>query len=146
MEFQSATKPAEKGALVLTEDGFFQMNPSDEFLQELTRLEDQSVHSAKTRGNLLGGLLVGAGLVILALAWLASRMAGEMRETLTLPRPAEEVEVATDGAGAVQVTLPGIGPQRVQMTWVAGETNSDEAAHFIAVHRQLKANAERNGG
>jgi len=144
MEFQSASKPAQKGALVLTEDGFFQVDPSAEFLDELTRLEDQAVHGARTRGNLLGGLLVGAGLIVLALAWVASRMGGEMRETLTLPRPAEEVEIATDSSGAVQVTLPGVGPQRVQLTWEAGEINSEEAARFVAMHRQYKENIERN--
>jgi hypothetical protein len=144
MQFQSARKPSESGALVLTEDGFLQVEPSEEFVAELIRLEDEAVRVTRSRGNLLGGLLVGVGLVVLALTWLATRFGGEMRETLTLPTPAEDVDVAADDHGSVRVSLPGFGPQRVQLTWAPGETNADEAARFIAVHRRMRENAERN--
>jgi len=144
MEFQSASRSSEKGALVLTEDGFFQIEPSEEFVGRLIELESDALHGARTRGNLLGGILVGVGLTVLAAAWLASRFGGEMRETLTQPRPAEDVEVATNEHGGVQVTLPGIGPQRVQLTWEAGETNAAEAARFVNIHRQFVDNANTN--
>lgn len=146
MQFQSARNPSEKGALVLTDDGFFSVEPSEEFVDEMIRLEEKAVGGASKRGYLVGGLLMAAGVAVAALTWMAARLAGEMRETLTRPRPAEEVTLATDGQGSVQVIIPGAGVQKVQMTWEPGETNMEEAARFLAIHQELTEEVTRNRG
>ena len=136
MEFKSGARPAERGALVITDDGFLQVQPSAEFIDELARLESEALETSRKIGGVVSWLLIGSGLLVAAIAWMAGRIGGELRETLTKPHPLEDVAMAKDEYGGVHVEVPGSGPQKISIHWEAGETDAEESAKFISTYRK----------
>ncbi|MDR3710211.1 MAG: hypothetical protein P4L33_18095 [Capsulimonadaceae bacterium] len=138
MRFQSSRNPAEKGAVVITDDGFLHIEPSDEFIAEIARLELQAVERSRMAG-LLGSLLLFAiGGLVAFLAWARGRVGGEMRTNLTRPRPIGNLKVCAGESGRVKVTIPGDAANSVSLEWERGEVDEDEKARLIAVYKRFR--------
>lgn len=138
MRFESAKKPGEKGEIVLTSDKMLRVEPSEEFSNELARLEEAAVHRSRGIGLGVGAALIAAGALFAFAAWAAGRIAGRLRETIAEPKPVEQVRMFGDPDGGVHVLLPGTGPQKITLYWAPGETDANEFASFMAEYRRLK--------
>jgi len=146
MRFESARQPAQKGEIVLRSDGTLQVEPSDEFAEELARLEDVAVQKSRTLGVGVGAALIALGALVAAAGWAAGRIAGRLRETIGAPRSVDKVKMFVDPEGGVHLLLRGRGPQQVSLTWAPGETDAGEAAAFINAYRELKEKTRAETG
>ncbi|HEY3330465.1 MAG TPA: hypothetical protein VGK19_10620 [Capsulimonadaceae bacterium] len=138
MRFQSGRNPKENGALVITNDGFLQIEPSDEFVEELANLEEKAVARSRQLGIVASVVFFGIGAVLAAVAWMAGRIGGEMRHNLMRPRPIDEVEIDTNDIGSIRFEMPGSGPQKLTLEWEKGEIDECEAAKFVAVYNRFR--------
>ena len=137
MRFQSGVRPEEKGALVITEDGFLQVESSEEFVDRLAALENQAVAKARKTGLITTGVLFGLGVIVATVAWLMGRIGGQIRQTITLARPIDEIVVEKNDLGGIRVTLPGAGPQKISLEWEKGEIDECETTHFLDTYTRF---------
>lgn len=138
MRFVSAKRPEEKGELVLTSEKTLRIEPSDEMIDELAHLEEQSVYRSRALGLGVGGALIAVGALFALAGWVAGRIGGRLRETISEPKPVEKVRMFADPEGGVHLLVPGNGPQTVTLYWAPGETDANEVAAFMASYRKLK--------
>ena len=139
MRFVSLTKPKERGMLVLHDDGTFQVVPSEELREEMSRLEEEALHRAKLFGTGLGLTLIGIGTLAVGAGWLAGRVFGKLGYTLGKPRPVDAVTLTRTPSGGVHLTLRGANRlQVVQMAWNTDEVLSAEVDNFVAKFDQMR--------
>jgi hypothetical protein len=138
MRFESGKNPAEKGAIVLTDDHMLRIEPSDELTDHLARLEEEAVEKSRSVGLAVGGAFIVVGALFALVGWLAGRIAGRLRETIGAPRSIDKVKMFADPEGGVHLLLPGTGPQKIAMNWAPGETDANEAVAFILAYSKLK--------
>lgn len=133
LRFKSIQKPKEHGALILTEDGQFRVEPSREFRDEMARLEEDALRRAHLYGTRTGVVLLALGALALGIGWFVGRVFGKLGSSLSLPRPLDEVKITRDGGGGVHVTLRGIENklQVIQMGWNGDEVRQAEADQFM---------------
>ena len=133
MRFVSLAKPKERGMLVLHDDGTFQIVPSEDLRDEISRLEEVALHRAKLFGTGLGLALIGIGTLAVGAGWLAGRIFGKLGYTLGKPRPLDKVALTRTESGGVKLTLRGANRlQVVQMAWNTDEVLQAEADVFMA--------------
>ena len=139
MRFVSLTKPEERGMLVLHDDGTFQIVPSEELREEMSRLEESALHRAKLFGTGLGLALIGIGTLAVGAGWLAGRIFGKLGYTLGKPRPVDAVTLIRTESGGVKLTLRGANRlQVVQMAWNTDEVLQVEADAFVAKFAEMQ--------
>lgn len=145
LRFKSIQKPKEHGALILSDDGQFRVEPSREFRDEMARLEEAALHRARVYGTRLGVALLALGTLAVGLGWFVGRVFGKLGSSLSLPRPVEEVQVTRDGGGGVHVTLRGIENklQLIQMGWNGDEVRQAEADAFMDALAAMQKHEER---
>ena len=136
VNFQSKKKPEERGSIVLTKDGLVIVKPSEEFLDELARQEEEAVEKSRALGIRTGLILMGLGFLAAAAGWLAGRVGGELRMRVTEPRAPEDVSLFADITGGFHVTLPGPLGQTIELNWGPGEVNPREVGEFIKAYRK----------
>ncbi len=134
MRFRSTSAPDQYGILALSDDGTFRIVPSDEFRDEMARLEEVALHRAQTFGVRAGTALIALGLAAVAVGWLAGRVFGKLGGALGRPRPVQDVNITWDAGGAVRVTVRGLEGrlQVIQMAWNPDEFLQSEAEAFVA--------------
>lgn len=140
LRFKSIQKPKEHGALILTEDGQFRVEPSREFRDEMARLEEAALRRAHLYGTRVGLALLASGALALCVGWFVGRVFGKLGSSLSLPRPINEVQMTRDGGGGVHVTLRGIENklQLIQMGWNGDEVRQAETDAFMAAFEAMK--------
>jgi len=138
MRFQSSRNPSENGAVVITEDGCLQIEPSEEFLTAMARQEAQAVHHSRLAGKLAALFFFGMGALIVILAWAMGRIGGEIRHNLMRPRTVRDVEIDASDSGGIRVIMPGEGPQRIALEWERGEIDPAEADRLVAVYNRFR--------
>lgn len=143
MRFVSLTRPKERGMLVLNDDGTFQLVPSDELRDEMSRLEEVALHRAKTFGTGLGLGLIAIGALAVGVGWAVGRVFGKMGYTLSLPRPLDAVSLKRTESGGVGLTMHGANRlQVVHMRWNVDEVLAAEADTFLAKYDELRQTGE----
>ncbi len=144
MRFISLTKPKERGMMVLNDDGTFQIVPSEELREEMSRLEESALHRAKLFGTGLGLALIGVGTLAVGAGWLAGRIFGKLGYTLGKPRPVNDVSLTRTESGGVKLTLRGANRlQLVQMAWNTDEVLQAEAGVFVAKLEEMREQGSR---
>ena len=139
MRFVSLTKPKERGMLVLHDDGTFQIVPSEELRDEMSRLEESALHRAKLFGTGLGLALIGIGALAVGAGWLVGRIFGKLGYTLSKPRPVDTVSLTRTESGGVKLALSGANRlQMVQMAWNTDEVLQAEADVFVAKFIEMR--------
>lgn len=134
MRFRSVSSPSEYGILALSDDGTFRIVPSDEFRDEMARLEEVALARARTYGTRTGLLLLALGAVALGLGWFVGRVFGKLGSTLSAPRPISDVRLTHLEGGGVRLMLHGLQNrlQTIQMEWNPDEVLQPEAEAFAA--------------
>lgn len=140
LRFKSIQKPKEHGALVLSEDGHFRVEPSRDFRDEMARLEETALRRAYAYGTRTGIVLLAVGALALGLGWFVGRVFGKLGSSLGMPRPIEEVQITRDGGGGVHVTLRGMENrlQLIQMGWNGDEVRQAEADAFLEAFQAMQ--------
>lgn len=140
MRFKSATAPDENGFLVLSDDGTFQIKPSDEFRDTMAALEEKAVKRSERYGVRLGVGFILLGSVLAALGWLAGRIFGSLGSSLSRPRSIQDVDIDHTENGAFAVRMRGVESkfQTINMSWNADEVVQAEADEFAAKFREMK--------
>ncbi len=140
LRFKSIHRPKEHGALILSDDGQFRVEPSREFRDEMARLEEAALRRAHVYGTRLGVVLLVLGAAALGIGWFVGRVFGKLGSSLSLPRPVAEVRITRDGGGGVHVTLRGIENklQLIQMGWNGDEVRQAEADAFMAAFASMQ--------
>lgn len=139
MRFLRLRDPAERGVLLLHEDGTVQIRPSEALRDEMARLEEAALDRARTYGTRLGGGLMLAGALALGAGWLAGRVFGKLGFILSKRRPVSEVSLTRQPGGGVRLSLPGANRwQRIQMAWNPDEVLDTEADNFVAKFTEMK--------
>jgi len=138
MRFGSAKNPSEKGEIVLSPEGTIRIEPSEEFVAELARIEEVVVDRSRTFGTLIGAALIGIGALFALTGWAIGRFAGKLRQMITQPQPVKNVKLYADPEGGFHLFLRGRGPQNITLDWAPGETDAAEVAAFLAAYRHVK--------
>jgi hypothetical protein len=140
MQFRSSSAPDQYGILALSDDGTFRLVPSDEFRDEMARLEEVALQRSKTFGLGAGIALITLGALAVGLGWLAGRVFGKLGSRLSEPRPISDVRMTRDAGGAVRITLRGLESrlQTVQMAWNPDEFLQPEAEVFLAKLQEMQ--------
>lgn len=139
MRFRSQRDPAERGLLLLHDDGTFQVQPSEALRDEMARLEEVALDRAQTYGTRLGIGLLLAGTLAVGAGWLAGRVFGKIGSHLGRRRPVGEVSLTRDAGGVLRLSLPGANRwQRIQMAWNADEVLQAEADDLLAKFVEMK--------
>ncbi len=133
LRFKSLQKPKEHGALILSDDGQFRVEPSREFRDEMARLEEDALHRAYAYGTRTGIVLLTLGALALGLGWFVGRVFGKLGSSLSMPRAIGDVQITRDDGGGVHVTLKGMENrlQLIQMGWNGDEVRQAEADTFM---------------
>jgi len=143
MRFVSLLKPKERGMMVLHDDGTFQIVPSEELRDEMSRMEEVALHRAKLFGTNLGLGLVVLGALAVGMGWLVGRIFGKLGYSLGKPRPVDEVLLTRTESGGVKLTLRGANRlQTVQMAWNTDEVLQAEADNFLAMYEKVRRAAQ----
>lgn len=145
MRFRSVSAPDQYGIMALSDDGTFRIVPSDEFRDEMARLEEVALRRSKTFGLQAGVALLILGTVAVGVGWLVGRVFGKIGSSLSRPRPVQDVSLTWDQGGAVRVTLRGPESrlQTVQMAWNPDEFLQPEAEVFFDKFTEMKRQAQR---
>jgi hypothetical protein len=144
MYFRSSKNPRERGALVLNDEGKIQVQPTDEFLDELARLEEEACAKSRFIAGRLGGGIILVGLLVAAAGWLVGRIGGKLRIRVTTPRSVDEVTMFADVTGGFHLSLPDKYGQKIDLNWAQGEINPREAGEFLKAARKYRAKPEDN--
>jgi hypothetical protein len=142
MYFRSNKKPRERGALVLSENGHIEVRPTEEFLDELARLEEEACAKSRLISGKIGGSIVAVGFLVMALGWLVGRIGGKLRHRVTHPRPVDDVTMFADVTGGFHLSLPDKFGQKIDLNWGQGEINSREAGEFLKAARKFRQKPE----
>jgi hypothetical protein len=140
MRFRSVSSPEQYGIMALSDDGTFRIVPSDEFRDEMARLEEIAVQRSKTLGIGTGVVLLTVGALAVSLGWYFGRVFGKLGGTLSRPRSLQDVQVRMTDGGGIRVTLRGL-PNRlqtIQMAWNPDEVLQSEAEAFVAKIQELQ--------
>jgi hypothetical protein len=139
LRFESADRDYEKGALVLTEDGFVSFQADDVFSSKLAQDERDAVAlSRKISVKVAFGLIV-LGAAAAAIGWMIGRIEGAARLKLAEPRTPDEVDVAIEPDGSVKAVLSSIPPKRYTYRWKPGEIDPGEASRFVELLNRFRA-------
>ncbi len=136
MRFRNIEKPKERGMLVLSDDGLFRIEPSDEFRDEMARLEEEALDRAQTYGTGLGLVLLTLGALAVGIGWYVGRVFGKLGSSLSQPRPLREVDIQRDPDGRFFVRLHG--RQHIRMGWNPDGFLQTEADDFIQKFQEMK--------
>lgn len=143
MRFMSATKPSERGILLLHDDGTVQVHPSDELRDEMARLEEVALDRAQTFGTRLGMSLIVVGALAVGIGWAVGRIFGKLGHTLSAPRSVSDVSLTRDDGGGIHLTLRGANRlQVIQMGWHGDEVLQAEADNFAAKFNEMRQKPE----
>jgi len=142
MYFKSNKRPKERGAIVLTETGEIQVRPSEDFLDELARLEEESCTKSRLFSAKVGGGIVALGFIVIGLGWLVGRVGGRLRNRVTWPRSVDEVTMFADVTGGFHLSLPDKYGQKIELNWGQGEVNPREAGEFLKAARKFRHKPE----
>jgi hypothetical protein len=140
MRFRSVSAPEQYGIMVVSDDGTFRIVPSDEFRDEMARLEEVALLRSKTLGIGTGVVLLGLGAAAVGFGWYLGRVFGKIGSTLSRPRPLKDVQITHAEGGGLRVTMRGW-PNRlqsIQMAWNPDEVLQPEAEAFVAKIRALQ--------
>ncbi len=147
MRFLSLRNPAERGLLLLHDDGTFQVQPSEALRDEMARLEEVALDRAQTYGTRLGVGLLLAGTLAIGAGWLAGRVFGKLGFYLGERRPVSDVTLTRDTGGVLRLSLPGANRwQRIQMAWNADEVLQAEADDLLAKLAEMKSGEMKGAG
>ncbi len=140
LRFQSIKKPAERGTLILRDDGTLRVEPSPQFRDAMAQLEEDALRRSHAYGTRMGIVLLVLGGAALGMGWLVGRVFGRLGTTLTEPRPLADVEMARGDGGSVHVRLRGAQRrwQRIDMGWNPDEVLQAEADKFVAAFEAMK--------
>ena len=139
MRFKSIATPEEYGAMVLNDDGTFQVVPSDELRDKMALLEEQAIQRSQTFGTGLGTVFLVLGAVLVGAGWLTGRMFGKLGHTLSKARPLNEIKLTRSDGGQVRLAFQGASRlQAIQMAWNADEVLQDEADAFFAKVAEMR--------
>jgi hypothetical protein len=142
MYFRSNKRPRERGAVVLTEAGRIEVRPTDEFLDELARLEEEACDKSRFIAAKVGGGILLFGLLVTAAGWLVGRIGGKLRARVTAPREVDEVSMFADVTGGFHLSLPDKFGQTIDLNWGQGEINPREAGEFLKACRKHRKKPE----
>ncbi len=142
MYFKSSKRPRERGALALTEAGTIEVRPSEEFLDELARLEEEACARSRFIAGRIGGGVMLFGLVVAAAGWLVGRIGGKLRARVTKPHPVDEVAMFADVTGGFHLSIPDKFGQTIDLNWGQGEINPREAGEFLKACRKYRKKPE----
>lgn len=140
MRFRSVSSPQQYGIMAISDDGTFRIVPSDEFRDEMARLEEVALQRSKTLGIGTGIILLTLGAAAIGFGWYLGRVFGKLGSTLSRPRSLNDVQVIQTEGGGFRVTLRGL-PNRlqtIQMAWNPDEVLQSEAEAFIAKIQELQ--------
>ena len=140
MQFRSVSTPEQYGIMALSDDGTFRVVPSDEFRDEMARLEEVALERSQTFGIRAGIGLILLGTAAISVGWLFGRLFGKLGTRLSEPRPVQDVTISRDDRGRVRVTVRGLESrlQTVQMVWNADEFLLPEADVFVSKLEEMK--------
>ena len=140
MRFKSVSSPKEHGALVLHDDGTFQINPSESLRDKMAKLEEAALRRSQMLGVGLGSGLLLLGLALIGLGWAFGRVFGKIGFTLSRPRPVGDVEIVRSEAGGVQLQLKGVESkiQTIQMAWNVDEVLASEVDQFLEKFHEMR--------
>ncbi|MCW3061673.1 MAG: hypothetical protein JWQ02_3494 [Capsulimonas sp.] len=143
MKFKSVSSPKEHGALILSDDGSFQIEPSEPLRDKMAELEEAALRRSQRLGIGLGSGLLIVGLALIGLGWAFGRVFGKIGYTLSKPRPVRDVHVTRNPSGGVDLTLPGVESklQTIQMSWNGDEVLSPEVDKFLEKFHELRGDA-----
>jgi hypothetical protein len=144
MYFRSNKKPRERGALVLTETGKVEVRPSEEFLDELARLEAEACERSRLITGKIGGSILALGFIVVAMGYLVGRIGGKLRHRVTAARSVDEVTMFGDVTGGFHLSLPDKFGQSIKLNWGQGEINPREAGEFLKAARKFRKKPEEN--
>jgi hypothetical protein len=142
MYFRSSKKPRERGAIVLTESGNIEVRPSEEFLDELARLEAEACDRSRLISAKVGGSILFLGFIVVAAGWLVGRIGGKLRNRITSPRPVDAVTMFADVTGGFHLNLPDKFGRTIDLNWGQGEINPREAGELLKAARKYRTNPE----
>ena len=143
MRFKSVSSPKEHGALILHDDGTFQINPSEQLRDKMAELEEAALRRSQTLGIGLGSGLLLLGLALIGLGWAFGRVFGKIAFTLSRPRPLKDVEIVRSESGGVELRLKGVESkvQTIQMAWNVDEVLAPEVDHFLEKFHEMRGDA-----
>ncbi len=142
MHFRNNKKPKERGSLALTETGQIVVRPSEDFLDELARLEGVACEKSRFISTKVGGAILFFGFLVVGLGWLAGRIGGKLRHRVTHPRPVDDVTMFADVTGGFHLSLPDKFGRRIELNWGQGEINPREAGEFLKAARKYRSKPE----
>lgn len=145
MRFRSMSAPDQYGIFALSDDGTFRIVPSDEFRDEMARLEEAALERSQKFGIGLGIGLLALGVAAIGAGWYLGRVFGQLGSSLSAPRPVGDVDVIRNDGGGLRVAMRGLESrlQTVQMAWNPDEFLQPEAASFIDKLNEMKANNDK---
>lgn len=140
MRFKSVSSPKEHGALILNEDGTFQISPSEPLRDKMAELEEAALQRSQRLGIGLGSGLLVLGLSLIGLGWAFGRVFGKIAFTLSRPRPIGDVELVRNASGGVDLQLKGVESkfQTIQMSWNGDEVLSPEVDKFLEKFHEIR--------
>lgn len=140
MRFRSMSAPEQYGMMAISDDGTFRIVPSDEFRDEMARLEEVALQRSQTFGIGAGIILIVLGAAAVGVGWFLGRVFGKLGSTLSQPRSVHDVTMTWDESGAVRVIFRGLENrlQVVQMAWNPDEFLLPEAEAFVAKFEEMK--------
>lgn len=144
MRFRSMSAPDQYGIFALSDDGTFRIVPSEDFRDEMARLEEAALERSQKLGIGLGFGLLALGAAAIGIGWYLGRVFGQLGTTLSTPRPVSEVDVYRNDGGGLRVSMRGLESrlQTVQMAWNPDEFLQPEAESFIAKLNEMKAHGQ----
>ena len=123
---------------MLTEGGEIEVRPSEEFLDELARLEAEACAKSRLVSSRIGVGIMLVGLLVAFAGWLVGRIGGKLRVRVTKPRPVDEVTMFADVTGGFHLSLPDKYGQTIDLNWGQGEINPREAGEFLKAARKYR--------
>lgn len=142
MYFRSNKKPGERGAIALTELGTIEVRPSDDFMDELARLEEEACTKSRMISAKVGGGILATGVLVIIIGWVIGRIGGKLRHRITQPRAVDEVTMFADVTGGFHIALPDRLGQKIELNWGQGEINPREAGEFLKACRKFRKKPE----
>jgi hypothetical protein len=137
MRFQSAKRPDETGIIKITDEGTIQVEPSEQMLETIARMEQDAVEVTGRNSIVVAGVLIGVGLMIAAIGWAAGRHGGRLRERIGDARLIEDAKLSYDAKHGVEIRFDDDILSRASLSWAPGEYNADEAEKLFDTYKSL---------